>query len=241
MPHTHHVNRRRRPAASLAMTAAAVVLLTGCIHTARSEESHALPSQPIDLEQLLEEAGALRQAEAETLREASASVDDTDPSALMGWALVMAGLDQPSDKVRATELLTAYLARPDQAPGPTALATLLLERLQSELALERELSAAVRERDQLSGRVANASAPSRIPGATAEGQGAASEAQVTEVPTAPDDAAARLEELNDLQTRALANTIRERNRAEAQLEELKAIERQMSDRARSPDIQLQPE
>jgi hypothetical protein len=239
MSASNRMNSRWRSLINLGMTAAVLVLLSSCMQTAPARESSAPSPEQIDLGRLLEEVAALQQTEAETLREASAGVDYDDPSELMGWALVMSTLGKPADKVRATELLTAYLDHPGQAPGSIMLATLLLERLQSELMLKRELGEAIRQRDQRDRQALHASTPKRDAVATPDEPRNESETRtLTDAIRERDEAAAQLEEVNEIKTRTLVKTIRERNQVAEQLEKLKAIERQMSDRPRTPDIEL---
>jgi hypothetical protein len=215
------------------MIAVVLIMLTGCIQTFPFRGPSEKNSEPIDLNELFETVAALQQADPDSLRDSAIGADPDDPSELLGWALVMTMLGEPSDKARATELFTAYLDRPGQTPGSAMLATVLRDQLQSELKLQRRLSLAIRQRNDLNRRILTEQTPDR-----AELNTHALEAIIRE----RDSLTAQLEELKANERRVrdstLRATIRERDELTTQLEELKAIERQIRDRKSDPNLDL---
>lgn len=216
----------------LGTIATILMMLTGCLLERYNDIPTPWP-EPVDLGELFETVAALQKADPQTLRDAASEVDADDPSQLLGWALVMIGLGEPSDDARARELFTAYLHHPGQTAGSIALATLLLDRLQSELRLKRRLDVVIRQRDELNKRVA--SSPAR-------GQDDLGKHTLQSIIRERDELTAQLEELkasqSEVRDRALRATIRERDELTEQLEELKAIEIQIRDRKRDSDLEL---
>ncbi|WP_147431067.1 hypothetical protein [Thiocapsa rosea] len=184
---------------------------------------------------------SLRQSDPATLRDSAAAADTDDPSQLLGWALVMTMLGEPSDKARAAELFTAYLNHPMQTPGSIALATVMLDQLRTEARLRSRLGVTIRQRDALDARLA--AAPKRGPGdADKLGQEDADVLSLQTVIRERDDVAAQLEQLRaserqqQVRDRALHATIRERDALTTQLEELKEIEMEIRDRRRDLNL-----
>jgi hypothetical protein len=224
--------RSWRSRARFTMIATILILLSGCILEKYSDPPTNW-SEPIDLGALLEAVASLQQADPKTLRDAASEVDSDDPSEVLGWALVMTALGEPADDARARQLLVNYLDHAGQSPGPTALATLLLDRLQSELRLKRRLDVAIRQRDDLNKRVV--SSPAR-------GKDEIGQHTLQSIIRERDELTAQLEELKASQSQArdvtLRATIRERDELTEQLEELKAIEIQIRDRKRDSELDL---
>lgn len=230
----------RRPVLMAAILAI-VSLLTACIPTPLSRAPKPSP-EPVDLNRVLGTVAALRQSDPATLRDSAAEADTDDPSQLLGWALVMTLLGEPSDKARAAELFTAYLNHSMQTPGSIALATVVLDQLRTEVRLRRRLSVAIRQRDDLDARVG--APPERVPvDADKRGQEDADKLTLQTVIRERDDVAAQLEKLKasqqqqQVRDRALDATIRERDELTTKLEELKEIEMEIRDRKRDADLE----
>lgn len=237
--------RHRCFPARIALTTTLLIMLTGCIQLPLlSRDSTPVP-EPVDLNRIFDTVASLRQADPDLLRASAEAADSQDPSELMGWALAMMTLGEPADKARATQLLQTYLNQPDQTPGSLALATLMLENLQSEARLRRRLSVAIRQRDDLNTRTLTT--PKR-------GQDDLDKHTLRAIIRERDELTRQLNELTaqldalkanqqqqQVRDRTLRTTIRERDELTTQLEELKAIELQIRDRKRDSDLELPPE
>lgn len=231
--------------ARIALIATLVIMLTGCIQLPfLSRESKSVP-EPVDLNRLFETVASLRQADPDLLRASADAADPQDPSELLGWTLAMVALGEPADKARATQLLKTYLNQPGQTAGSLAMATLLLENLQSEARLRRRLAVAIRQRDDLNTRVLNP--PKR-------GQDDLDKHTLRAIIRERDELTTQLNELTpqldalkanqqqqQIRDLTLRTVIRERDELTTQLEELKAIELQIRDRKRDSDLELPTE
>lgn len=233
--------RTWRQPVRIAAIAAIATLLTACIPASLFRASNPLP-EPVDLNRVFGTVAALRQSDPATLRDSAAAVDTDDPSQLLGWALVMTMLGKPSDKARAAELFRAYRNHPMQTPGSIALATVMLDQLETEARLRSRLNVTVRQRDDLDAR--RVAPPKRGPGDDDErAQGDADKLTLQAVIRERDDVAAQLEQLKaseqqqQVRDRALHATIRERDELTTQLEELKEIEVEIRDRKRDSNLE----
>ncbi|QVL48492.1 MAG: hypothetical protein KFB96_23340 [Thiocapsa sp.] len=233
--------RTWRQSVGIVAIAAILTLLAACTPGALSRATNPLP-EPVDLNRVLGTVASLRQSDPSTLRDSAAATDTDDPSQLLGWALVMTMLGEPSDKARAAELFTAYLNHPMQTPGSIALATVMLDQLRTEARLRNRLSVTIRQRDALDARLV--ASPKRGPkDADTRGQEDADKLTLQAVIRERDDVAGQLEALRaskqqqQVRDHALRATIRERDELTTQLEELKEIEMEIRDRKRDSNLE----
>ncbi len=238
-------DRQRRVSARTVLIATVSIMLSGCIQMPlRSRDATPAP-ESVDLNRLFDTVASLRQADPDLLRESADAADPQNPSELLGWALAMVMLGEPSDKARATQLLKSYLNHSGQTSGSLALATLLLDNLQSEARLRRRLDVAIRQRDDLNTRALTA--PKRGQDDFDKHTLRAIIRERDELTTQLNELTAQLDALKanqqqqQVRDRTLRNTIRERDELTTQLEELKTIELQIRDRKRDSDLELPTE